>query len=379
LARTPRSTSGRKAGPKQPASAPAGRTPKPRQAARDTPVVAAAADGLQPPPRAASQRIVLTGAAGFIGGAIARLLRERGDAVVGLVRDRRRAAHLDDLGVEIIEDDLAEIDRLAEAFRGADAVIHAAGMYRIGIPRSDRGPMWDANVGTTTRVLNAAEGAGTPRIVYVSTVNVFGNTHGRVVDESYRRDLAEGFVSWYDETKYGAHEVVEQRVRDGAPIVIALPSQVYGPRDHSEIGERLRAAYEGSLRYAALDDVGFGLVHVDDLAAGVVAALDRGQPGRAYVLSGPTTTLGDAIGIAARIGGRKPPMVRVPTAALSLVASLGSVIGRPNLREVIAASAGVTYWASAGRAREELGWEPRDVETGLRDTFGAAAGSAGSA
>ena len=62
--------------------------------------------------------------------------------------------------------------------------------------------MWDANVGTTTRVLDAAEAAETPRIVYVSTVNVFGNTHGRIVDETYRRDLGEGFLSWYDETKY---------------------------------------------------------------------------------------------------------------------------------------------------------------------------------
>ena len=334
---------------------------------------------MQPAPHAATRRIVLTGAAGFIGGAIARVLRERGDAVVGLVRDRRRAPNLDELGVEIIEDDLAEVDRLADAFRRADAVIHAAGMYRIGIPRADRGSMWDANVGSTTRVLDAAEQAGTPRIVYVSTVNVFGNTRGRIVDEAYRRDLAEGFVSWYDETKYGAHEVVEQRIRNRTPIVVAMPSQVYGPRDHSEIGERLRAAYDGSLRYAALDDVGFGLVHVDDLAVGIVAALDRGRVGGQYVLSGPTTTRRDAIAIAARIGGRTPPALRVPTAALSLLAPLGSVIGRPNLREVIAASAGVTYWASSARAREELGWEPRDVETGLRDTFGAAARSAGSA
>ncbi|MFL5709013.1 MAG: NAD-dependent epimerase/dehydratase family protein [Chloroflexota bacterium] len=377
MARTPRSTRGRPAGRKA-AATPVGRSsPSP------------AADGPPSPTREAgkrsetarpstTRRIVLTGAAGFIGGAVARVLRERGDAVVALVRDRRRAANVDELGVEIVEDDLAEIDRLADAFRGADAVIHAAGMYRIGIPRAARGAMWDANVGTTTRVLDAAEDAGTPRIVHVSTVNVFGNTHGRVVDESYRRDLAEGFVSWYDETKYGAHEVAEQRIRDGAPIVIAMPSQVYGPRDHSEIGERLRAAYDGSLRYAALDDVGFGLVHVHDLADGVVAALDRGQAGRPYVLSGPTTTLRDATAIAARIGGRTPPALRVPTAALSLIAPLGSIIGRPNLREVIAASAGVTYWASSGRAREELGWEPRDIETGLRDTFGLAARSAGS-
>ena len=109
--------------------------------------------------------------------------------------------------------------------------------------------MWDANVGTTTRVLDAAEAAATPRIVYVSTVNVFGNTRGSVVDETYRRDLADGLPVWYDETKYGAHEVAEQRIAAGAPIVIVLPSQVYGPGDHSELR---RAAQPGQRRPAAV-------------------------------------------------------------------------------------------------------------------------------
>jgi dihydroflavonol-4-reductase len=136
--------------------------------------------------------------------------------------------------------------------------------------------MWDANVGTTTRILDAAEAAGTPRVVYVSTVNVFGNTHGRIVDETYRRDLGEGFLSWYDETKYGAHEVAEGRIAVGAPIVIAMPSQVYGPGDRTGFGEQVRLAYEGRLPYRAVDGVRIGLVHSVDLAAGILAALDRG-------------------------------------------------------------------------------------------------------
>ena len=318
------------------------------------------------------RRIVLTGAAGFVGGAVARVLRERGDTVVALVRDPQRAPVLTELAVEVVEDDLSDIGRLSEILRGADAVIHAAGSYRIGISKAEHGEMWDANVGTTTRVLDAAEAAATPRILYVSTANVFGNTHGVVVDESYRRDLREDFLSWYDETKYGAHEVAEQRIAGGAPIVIALPSQVYGPGDHSSIGDQLRRANAGKLPYRAVDDVGLGFVHVDDLAAGIVAGLDRGENGRSYVLSGPTTTLADAIALAAGIGGRKPPAIRVPTGLLRAIAPIGRIVGQPNLREVISASAGVTYWASAARAKDELGWETRDIETGLRDTFGAA-------
>ena len=317
-------------------------------------------------------RVAITGGAGFVGHAVVRKLRERGDQVVALVRDIGRAPHLAELGVELVPDDLSDVGATTEHLKAVDGLIHAAGSYRIGIPRSEHGRMWDANVGTTTRVLDAAEAAGVPRIVYISTVNVFGNTHGQMVDETYRRDLREDFLSWYDETKYGAHEVAEQRIAGGAPIVIALPSQVYGPGDHSSIGDQLRRANAGKLPYRAVDDVGLGFVHVDDLAAGIVAGLDRGENGRSYVLSGPTTTLADAIALAAGIGGRKPPAIRVPTGLLRAIAPIGRIVGQPNLREVISASAGVTYWASAARAKDELGWETRDIETGLRDTFGAA-------
>jgi len=316
--------------------------------------------------------IVITGGAGFVGGAVARELLGRGDDVVAVVRDPAKAAALNEIGAELVADDLSDVGRLAEVLEGADSVIHAAGSYRVGIPKSERGAMWDANVGTTTRVLDAAEAAGTKRIVYVSTLNVYGNTHGVEVDETYHRNLGEGFLSWYDETKYGAHEVAEQRLAAGAPIVIVLPCQVYGPGDNSQGGEQLALANAGKLPYRILDDVGFGLVHVDDLAAGIVAALDRGQVGRTYNLSGPRTTLGDALALAATVGGQKPPGLRLPTGLLKAVAPIGSLVGQPNIRELISASSGVTYWATAARAEEELGFRPRSIEDGFRDTFAGA-------
>ncbi|HLO34583.1 MAG TPA: NAD-dependent epimerase/dehydratase family protein, partial [Candidatus Deferrimicrobium sp.] len=249
-------------------------------------------------------RVVVTGGAGFVGRAVIRALRERGDAVLALVRDPRQAAHIGGPGVEIVGDDLSDVRRLSQALRGADGVIHAAGSYRIGIPASEHGAMREINVGATARILDAAEAAAAARVVYVSTGNVYGNTHGRAVDETYRRDPGEGFLSWYDETKYRAHEVVEQRIAAGAPVVVALPSQVYGPGDRSDFGAQLRLAHAGRLRYLALADVQVGLVHADDLAHGIVAALDRGRPGRLYNLPGPPTTLGQAVGVAARVGGR---------------------------------------------------------------------------
>ncbi|HSL32793.1 MAG TPA: NAD-dependent epimerase/dehydratase family protein [Candidatus Limnocylindrales bacterium] len=317
-------------------------------------------------------RVLITGAGGFIGGAVARALRARGDEVVALVRDPGRASSLTEAGVELAVDDLSDVDGISGHLAGTDAAIHAAGTYRVGIRRNERRAMWDANVGTTTRFLDATKAAGTKLAVYVSTCNVFGNTRGRVVDETYHRDLGEGFLSWYDETKYRAHEVAEQRSAAGAPIVTVLPSQTYGPGDHSAFGEQLRRAHDGTLRYRSLDDAGVGLVHVDDLAAGVMAAMDRGMPGRSYVLSGPTTTLGEAVDVAATIGGHESPRLRIPTALLRAMAPFGPLIGQPGLDEVVSAAAGVTYWASSARAEVELGFSARPVDIGLRDTFGAA-------
>jgi len=164
-------------------------------------------------------RVVLTGGAGFIGRAIVERLAARGDEVVALVRDPARAAHLKRDNVTLQVSDLSSVPQLTAQMTGADAVIHSAGMYELGIKKSQRQRMWDANVGTTERVLDAAIAAGVPRIVYVSTANVFGNTHGKLPDESYQRVLSEGFLSYYDETKYRAHEAATKRIAAGAPIV----------------------------------------------------------------------------------------------------------------------------------------------------------------
>lgn len=364
-----------RATPAKSASKPATMTKAPAKRAlrKPKPMTAAPDAAPEAPGSAGSRRIWLSGATGFIGKGVARVLRMRGDEVIAPVRDRRRAEELLDMGVTVIEDDLSDVDRMTETMKDVHAAIHAAGTYRVGITRQERGAMWDANIGTTTRSLDAAEVAKVPRIVYVSTVGIFGNTKGQVADETYRRNIRDGFVSWYDETKFGAHEVVLQRSRTGAPIVSVLPSQVYGPGDPSSVGEQLALAHAGKLPYRVLDGVGLGFVHVDDLAVGIVAALDRGAVGRSYVLSGPRHTVKDALEVAARLGGKRLPFLSIPNGVLRVLAPVGRFVGQANMREVVEAGAGVTYWASNERAVEELDWHPRELEEGLRNTFEALA------
>lgn len=321
-------------------------------------------------------RVFVTGAAGFIGSAVVRRLVGRGDHIVAMVRDPDKTTELADLGVELRRGDLSRTAAIVDAMRGTDAALHIAGMYRVGIPASARPAMHDANVGATHRILDAFATAGLDRLVDVSTINVAGDTHGRIVDERYRRDLSEGFLSYYDETKYLAHRAVQERIGSGARIVIAMPGTAYGPADHSALGEQLRGAHDGTLRYIAQADLGITPVHVDDVAAGIVAALDRGRIGESYFLGGQNVRLRDAMTIAARLGGKRLPRLEIPSALVRLgsyaPAAVARAMGLPDdLREVLRASDGVTYWGSSAKAATELGYAPRDLASGLRAMFDA--------
>jgi dihydroflavonol-4-reductase len=322
-----------------------------------------------------TRRVFVTGAAGFIGGATAHLLHERGDEVVAVVRSPSNATELLDLGVEVVGGDLGSETAIRSAMAGCDAVIHLAGSYRVGIPASERPAMYEANVAVTERVLDVAIAFGIPRIVEVSTVNVFGDTRGRIVDESFRRDPADGFLSYYDETKYRAHMAARSRIAAGAQIVIAMPGTTYGRADHTPIGAQFKAVYDGVARYIAQGDLGVSPTYVDDVAAGIVAAMDRGRIGDAYVLAGENMLLRDALGVVAHAAGRRPPRITIPNGLTRFAARIapggGRLLGLPtNLAEVVRASGGVTYWASSAKAQAALGYRTRDLERGARDAYG---------
>lgn len=319
-------------------------------------------------------KVFLTGGTGFIGGAVARSLRARGDDVLALVRDERKATHLADLGCTLVPGDLSSVEAMRSAAAGCHAAVHAAAMYEVGVPRSWRSRMFDANVRGAERLLDSAMRARVPRIVHVSTINVYGNTEGRVHPGGSPPERRE-FLSLYDETKYLAHRLAERRAEEGGPVTIAAPGAVYGPGDHSEVGDQVDRLRRGALRFVSFPETGLNALHVDDAASGIVRVLDRGAIGATYSLGGEITTLGTILETAARILGRSLPP-RLPSPLIRMSAPLGPLVGRlmgtpPNLREIVRAADGVTYWASDARAREELGHAPRDLETGLRQTLTA--------
>jgi dihydroflavonol-4-reductase len=321
-------------------------------------------------------KVFVTGGTGFIGGEVARQLRGRGDEVACLVRSPKKAAKLTELGCELLSGDLGDAEAIRAGMEDCDGVVHAAAMYEVGIPAKQHPAMYDANVVGSERVLRAALEAKVPKLVYVSTVGTFGNTHGEVVDESYEHPGKE-FTSYYEETKLEGQRIAERMVaEEDLPGVIVQPGGVYGPGDESQIADLLEEFFAGRLFLLPFPELGLCFSHVEDIAGGILLALDKGKVGETYVLSGPVVTMREAVDTVAKVSGRKAPKRALPTPLLKALTPIGPLVGKlmgqpPNLREMISSADGVTFWASHEKATRELGYAPRAVEQGMRDTLAA--------
>jgi nucleoside-diphosphate-sugar epimerase len=257
---------------------------------------------------------------------------------------------------------------------GCDAAVHAAAMYEVGIPESQRPAMREANVVGTENVLRAAQEAKLPKIVYVSTCGAFGNTHHQIVDEGYRHP-GEDYTSYYEQTKVEAHRIADKLIEEeGLPCVIVQPGGVYGPGDTSQLGDLMEQFLGGKMPLIPFPELGLCLAHVEDTAAGIVLALDKGRAGETYVIAGPPTTMREAVGILASVSGRKAPKRALPTVLMKAMTPIGPLVGKmmnqpPNLRELISSADNVTFWATNEKAASELGFAPREIEEGIRQTL----------
>ena len=324
-------------------------------------------------------RVFLTGATGFLGSEVARLLVDRGDRVRALVRDASRADALLELGCEVVEGDLCDEPALVEHCRGVQAVVHTAAVSDIGVSDDRREAMVDVNVTGTERVLGAALSAGVGKAVLVSSMAVFGDTRGRVVDERWERDAGAPCASAFEHTSATAQRRAREISARGLPLVVVQSGPVYGPGEPRVLLGVLASFLSGRLSALPFPELGVCPVHRDDLAAGVLLALDKGTPGESYVLAGEPVRLAEVLQELADVSGRRPPAMTVPSGLLRALVPAGPLVTRalglpPNLRELVRCTAGATYWASSDKAMDELGWTQRPLRDGLAELVAHSSG-----
>lgn len=314
-------------------------------------------------------RYALTGATGFLGGELARMLVDDGHDVVALVRRPEAATHLSDLGVTLVPGDLDDQAALERLLDGADGFFHVAGWFKFG--RREKTALHHVNVRGTRNALEAALRAGV-RTVYTSTTAINSDTHGEVVDETYT--FTGTHVTEYDRTKALAHVVALEYAERGLPVVLLQPSVIYGAGDTSTVGELSRRVAAGK-RVLGPKGGGACWVHVEDVATGHLQAMEKGVPGESYLLCGEPATYADVFARLAELtGGRKPLLL--PRGMVRATARMNGALERlvplPQdfTREAMLAAT-LTYYGSSAKAQRQLGWTARSLDDGLARTFGS--------
>ncbi|HXI87678.1 MAG TPA: hopanoid-associated sugar epimerase [Parvularculaceae bacterium] len=316
--------------------------------------------------------VLVTGATGFIGSAVARKLLERREDVRVLARPGSDSSNLEGLRVDRICGDLLDRRSLRKAMRGVEAVYHVAADYRLWCP--DEKKLCQTNIDGTENIILAAAEAGARRIVYTSSVCTLGaREDGEPADETScasEKDL----IGAYKRSKFFAEMRALDLAAKGAPVVIVNPSTPIGPRDvkPTPTGRMVRDAGLG--RIPAFVDTGLNFVHVDDVAAGHLLAHDKGRLGEKYILGGYNLALRSILALISNLVDRPPPRIELPRLALYPIAYLAEAVAAINRKEPLLTVNGLRlsrkmmYFTSA-KAQRELGYAVGSLEQALADAL----------
>jgi dihydroflavonol-4-reductase len=307
---------------------------------------------------------LVTGASGFLGWHVARVLLERGYPVRALVRPGSRVGELD---VEIATGDLRDADSLERACSGCGLVFHVAADYRLWARNPD--DLYRSNVEGTRNLLQAARNAGVERVVYTSTVGAIGIPPGGIGDEDTPVTLRD-MVGHYKRSKFLAERAALEFARGGLPVVIVNPTAPVGDHDvkPTPTGQIVLDFLKGGM--PAFIDTGLNVVDARDCAQGHLLACEKGRPGERYILGSQNLTLAQILGMLARLSGRKAPTMRLPYAVAYLAGAASTawagLTGRPPRIPLEGVRmARKRMWVTHEKARRELGFEPAPAETAL--------------
>ena len=311
----------------------------------------------------------ITGATGFIGGRLARQLREAGHEVIAVVRNPAKAQELAQLGVTLHQGDVTEKESMRKPMTGVDGVFHVAGWYKVGV--RDKSRAYAINVEGTHNVFELMKELNIPKGVYTSTLAVNSDTHGMEADENYH--FTGKHISVYDQTKAEAHDVAAKMIKEGLPLVIVQPGLVYGPGDTSSVRTSWIQYLTKKLPVMP-KQTAFSWGYIDDIAHAHWLAMEKGKIGESYNICGPTHTFINALEIAKQISSVKLPMA-VPAGMIRAMSAMMYLFDKfipvpeSYTGEGLRIIAGVTYIGSNSKARRELGYDPRPLKDGLEITL----------
>jgi dihydroflavonol-4-reductase len=317
--------------------------------------------------------ILVTGASGFLGSAVARCLVAAGHDVRVLVRSTSSRLNLADTRFDIVEGDLRDAASLARATTGIRYLFHVAADYRLWARNPQE--IVETNVEGTRLLMEAAQRIGVERIVYTSSVaTLLPRPDGTPSDETFPSD-ADHAIGAYKYSKLVAERLVEDMVaKHNLPAVIVNPSTPIGPGDvrPTPTGRIIVEAASG--RMPAYVDTGLNLVHVDDCAAGHLAALHKGRIGQRYILGGQNVLLGDMLRDIARMVGRAPPKLRLPRALIFPIAYGAEAIAHFTGREPFVTTTGLRLakdrmFFTSAKAERELGYSARPYGEAIADAI----------
>ncbi len=314
-------------------------------------------------------RVLVTGATGLVGSAVARELLARGHAVRALARPTSDLSNLDGTGVEVVRGDVLDLASVRAALAGCEAVVHSAGVARMGV---SGGGMYEVNVRGVEVVLGAALDAGVSRAVLTSSSSVLGGTRRpAVIEESTPSNAASLGIDYFDSKVAGERAALALRER-GLPLVVVRPSFVLGPGDIHRSSASIVVGL-ARRRVPAYVEGGASFCDVRDVAAGHAVALERGRPGDAYLLGGHNLTMSEMMArVCAAAGvprpGRLPLFVALSLAAASEVRRriTGS---RPRMTRALVRAAALYTYVSSAKAERELGYSIRPFDDMVRDTL----------
>jgi len=317
--------------------------------------------------------ILVTGASGFLGSAVARCLVTAGHDVRILVRPTSPRLNLADPRLEIVEGDLRDAASLARAMTGIRYLFHVAADYRLWARNPQE--IVETNVEGTRSLMAAALHNGVERIVYTSSVaTLLPRPDGTPSDEASPSDTDHA-IGAYKYSKLVAERLVEDLVaKQNLPAIIVNPSTPIGPGDvrPTPTGRIIIEAALG--RMPAYVDTGLNLVHVDDCAAGHVAALHKGRVGERYILGGQNVLLGDMLRDIALLVGRSPPKLRLPRALIFPIAYGAEAIAHFTGREPFVTTTGLKLakdrmFFTSAKAERELGYRARPYRDAIADAI----------